>query len=77
MIECGREAGGGRRRMHNIEAAAELLDRIGVAAGVETAVRQCWRLSGRTSTGRASSATPGAWPACDEVLAGYRVDPCP
>jgi GTP cyclohydrolase I len=63
--------------MHNIEAAAELLDGIGVARPeIETAVRQLLEAFGEDVNREGLERTPERVARMyDELLAGYRVDP--
>ncbi|MBF8257053.1 MAG: folE [Anaerolineales bacterium] len=63
--------------MHNIEAAAELLDGIGVARPeIETAVRQLLEAFGEDINREGLERTPERVARMyDELLAGYRVDP--
>jgi GTP cyclohydrolase I len=63
--------------MHNIEAAAELLDGIGVARPeIETAVRQLLEAFGEDVGRQGLERTPERVARMyDELLAGYRVDP--
>ena len=64
-------------KMHNIEAAAELLDGIGVARPeIETAVRQLLEAFGEDVNREGLERTPERVARMyDELLAGYRVDP--
>jgi len=64
-------------KMHNIEAAAELLDGIGVARPeIETAVRQLLEAFGEDINREGLERTPERVARMyDELLAGYRVDP--
>jgi GTP cyclohydrolase I len=63
--------------MHNIEAAAELLDGVGVARPeIETAVRQLLEAFGEDVNREGLERTPERVARMyDELLAGYRVDP--
>jgi GTP cyclohydrolase I len=63
--------------MHNIEAAAELLDGVGVARPeIETAVRQLLEAFGEDVGRQGLERTPERVARMyDELLAGYRVDP--
>jgi GTP cyclohydrolase I len=63
--------------MHNIEAAAELLDGIGVARPeIEVAVRQLLEAFGEDVSREGLERTPERVARMyDELLAGYRVDP--
>ncbi|HSR46770.1 MAG TPA: GTP cyclohydrolase I FolE [Anaerolineales bacterium] len=63
--------------MHNIEAAAELLEGIGVARPeIETAVRQLLEAFGEDVSREGLERTPERVARMyDELLAGYRVDP--
>lgn len=63
--------------MHNIEAAAELLEGIGVARPeIETAVRQLLEAFGEDINREGLERTPERVARMyDELLAGYRVDP--
>jgi GTP cyclohydrolase I len=63
--------------MHNIEAAAELLDGVGVAKPeIEQAVRQLLEAVGEDVNREGLERTPNRVARMyDELLAGYRVDP--
>jgi GTP cyclohydrolase IA len=63
--------------MHNIEAAAELLEGVGVAKPeIEEAVRRLLVAVGEDPTREGLEGTPNRVArAYDELLAGYRVDP--
>ena len=63
--------------MHNIEAAAELLEGVGVAKPeIEEAVRRLLLAVGEDPTREGLEGTPNRVArAYDELLAGYRVDP--
>jgi len=63
--------------MHNIEAAAELLEGVGVARPeIEEAVRRLLLAVGEDPTREGLEGTPNRVArAYDELLAGYRVDP--
>ena len=63
--------------MHNIEAAAELLDGVGVAKPeIEQAVRRLLEAFGEDVTREGLQGTPNRVARMyDELLAGYRVDP--
>jgi len=63
--------------MHEIEAAAELLDDVGVARPeIETAVRQLLKAFGEDACREGLERTPERVAKMyDELLAGYRVDP--
>lgn len=63
--------------MHNIEAAAELLDGVGVARPeIEAAVRQLLDAFGEDARREGLERTPERVARMfDELLAGYRVDP--
>jgi GTP cyclohydrolase I len=63
--------------MHNIEAAAELLDGVGVARPeIETAVRKLLEAFGEDVDREGLENTPGRVARMyDELLAGYHVDP--
>lgn len=63
--------------MHNIEAAAELLDGVGVVKPeIETAVRNLLIAFGEDIDREGLEGTPGRVARMyDELLAGYRVDP--
>jgi GTP cyclohydrolase I len=63
--------------MHNIEAAAELLEGVGVAKPeIEEAVRRLLEAVGEDPTREGLEGTPNRVArAYDELLAGYRVDP--
>ena len=63
--------------MHNIEAAAELLDGVGVAKPeIEAAVRQLLDAFGEDVCREGLERTPERVARMfDELLAGYRVDP--
>jgi GTP cyclohydrolase I len=64
-------------KMHNIEAAAELLDGVGVARPeIESAVRQLLEAFGEDVNREGLGGTPERVARMyDELLAGYRVDP--
>jgi GTP cyclohydrolase I len=75
--ESSAESGRAGGAMHNIEAAAELLDGIGVARPeIETAVRHLLHAFGEDVERQGLERTPERVARMyDELLAGYRVDP--